>query len=315
MDFFFKKVAHSRFYKDACERNDCFPIAYHFQWYGLQNYEKYWLNNPFVRRNVFMELLWKTMQTRRVLWRFFKRSVFEKRCKKNEFCNMFDFSMTPVAEIKPSLLFFVREDGHKYAFQISDFFNIIKQAITRNIEIHPAPTMVVNPYTRAPFRHETLYLFFLKVYESNMLMPMLFHQFVKAGFDLNLFLTRNECLLREYAIRSTVEAMPAAIISAEVRAMLNDMRVFDALSGSYKTVLPNVALLPSKSLTIFKPWLHLYYVHLYSLSPTLREKSYKKIFQAMVRFIRDNPEFGVVRKGVVRSDLVSLPETPVGFVC
>jgi hypothetical protein len=54
---------------------------------------------------------------------------------------------------------------------------------------------------------------------------------------------------------------------------------------------------------------------MYSLSPTLREKSYKKIFQAMVRFIRDNPGFGIVRKGVVRSDLVSLPETPVGFVC
>ena len=310
MDYFIKKVFDAR-YVDICRRFDTYPVQYTIGWTSLQSYQAQFLTNPFVRNQVFMELLNKTKRTQYAILFFFRRHVFAKKRELQELCNKFDFSMTPIAEIKPSLLFHTEYQGKRYAFVFTDLFNIIKQALTHNIEIHPAPTHAVNPYTRAPFRNETLYLFFLKVHESNFLMPFLFYQYVKAGFDLHVFLARNDCMLREFAIQSTVNGMAPVELYAEIRAMLTEIRVFDVSSGAYKTILPNVTLLPITAIKVFKPWLHLYYVYLYSLSPTLRDKSYKKLIKSMVLFIRENPEFGLVKRGVVRGDIQCPPKVIV----
>jgi len=292
-------------YSQFCENHNKFTVDYTLEWTCLENYVKQYVNNPFVCGAVFMDVLAKTRRTRFVLQRFF-RGYLPRRPK--EICNKVDFSMTPISEIKPALLFYSEEQGKRYAFVVSDLLNIVKQALTHNIDIHSAPRHVLNPFTRSPFRNETLYLFFLKVHESHFMMPMLFYRYVKVGFDLKMFLTQNDCMLREYAIRSCVNTMPHQELNVEIRTMLNEIRVFDVASACYKTILPNVALLPATAITQFKPWLHMYYVYQYSLSPALREKSYKKLIQFMVEFIRENPEFGRVKKGVVRATTLSPPK-------
>jgi hypothetical protein len=213
--------------------------------------------------------------------------------------------MTPITEINPSLLFYVKEETKVYAFSLTDLFNIIKQALTNNVEIHSLPKEVLNPYTRRPFRHESLYLFFLKVYESSMLMPNLFFRFVKAGFDLPSFHMQNEGLLREYAIKNTVDALTPGAMNNEIREMMNDIRIYDVSTTTYKTIIPNVKLLPCSSMKQFKAWLYMYYVHLYSLSPATRERCYKKLLRSMMNFVSENPSFGVVKKGVVRTEIDS----------
>ena len=301
MDFFIKRTYISE-YRKLCLKHNCHPFEYKMDWYPLAEFRARWITNPFTNSTVFSDLLTQAVRTRHILQRFFNR--FMKKKDKLEVCNQFDFSMTPVSDVKPSLLFYIQEGGRTYAFTISDMFNIIKQALTHNIEIHPVPRKVVNPYTRTPFRNETLYLFFLKVCESTYLMPVLFYNFVKAGLDPATFLLQNDCFLREYAIKATVDNLTSAVMHAEIRDMLNDIRIFDVASASYKTILPNVSLLPGSAVKQFKPWLYTYYVHQYSLSPTLREKSYKKLIQSMVLFIRLNPEFGSVKRGVIRTTVV-----------
>jgi hypothetical protein len=138
-----------------------------------------------------------------------------------------------------------------------------------------------------------------------MLMPTLFFHFVKVGFDLKIFHLQNEGMLREYAIKNTVDALGPATMHSEIREMIQDVRVYDAVSATYKTILPNVKLLPCSVLKHFKPWLYMYYVHLYSLSPATREQSYKKMIRSMVTFAAENPNFGVIKKGVVRTEINS----------
>jgi hypothetical protein len=312
MDFFLQSVYSSSYYTKVCRKLECHPVQYTIQWTSLKNYQKQYLANPFVRSEVFMDLLNKTKRTQYALLCFFRRHVFAKK-RLQECCNKFDFSMTPISEIKPSLLLHTEYQGKKYAFVLTDLFNIVKQALTHNIEIHSAPTHPVNPYTRAPFRNETLYLFFLKVHESHFLMPVLFYEFVRAGFDLSLFLARNEGMLREYAIQSTVNNMAVIEMTAEIRTMLTEIRVFDIASGSYNTILPNVILLPITAIKEFKPWLQLYFVYLYSLSPSLREKSYKKLIKSMMLFTRENPDFGIIKRGVVRAEIQCPPKVNVPY--
>ena len=301
MDFFIKRIYASEYWK-LCLKHNCHPYEYTMDWYTLDEFRARWINNPFTNSTVFSELLTKTVRTRYTLQRLLRRY---KKKDKLEVCNKFDFSMSLISETKPSLLFHVQEGSKTYGFTVTDMFNIIKQALTHNIEIHPSPRRVLNPYTRTPFRQETLYLFFLKVHESTYLMPVLFYNFVKAGLDPQTFLLQNDCLLREYAIKSTVDNLTPAVMHAEIRDMLNTIRIFDVVSASYKTILPNVSLLPGTAVKQFKPWLYTYYVHQFSLSPTLREKSYEKLIQSIILFIRENPEFGSVKKGVVRAKVVS----------
>lgn len=302
MDFFIKRTYASS-YRNLCLKHNCHPHEYTMEWYPLAEFRSRWITNPFTNSTVFSELLTKAVRTRYTLQRLLRR--YKKRKDKVEVCNKFDFSMSLISDAKPSLLFYVHEGGKTYGFTISDMFNIIKQALTHNIEIHPVPRRVVNPYTRTPFRNETLYLFFLKVHESTYLMPVLFYNFVKANLDPQTFLLQNDCFLREYAIKATVDNLSPVIMHAEIREMLNDIRIFDVASASYKTILPNVSLLPGSAVKHFKPWLYTYYVHQYSLSPTLREKSYKKLIHSMMVFKRENPDFGLIKKGVVRTTVVS----------
>lgn len=293
------KHVYTKYYTTLCEKHARHPIKFDLVWNGLAAYNKQWLNNIFVTRAIFLEILIKATHTKYTLQRFFKSK------KPKDPCNKFDLSMVPIAHANPSLLFYVYENGKYYAFLICDMFNIIKQSLTHNIDMHANPKIIINPYTRTPFRHETLYLFFLKVYESHFLIPPLFFSFVKAGFSLSTFLMRNECVLRDYAIEATVDSFTSIFLHAEIRQMLQDVRVFDVTSAAYITIIPNVSLLPAKTMSYFKPWLHAYYIHNYSLSPMTRERSYKKLIKSIVLFRQENPEFGTKKNGIIHTTIVS----------
>ena len=296
MDVFLQRVYELEYVK-LCHHYHVHPTCYTVGWGSYEFFYKNWVNNMFLKSDVFVDLLVKTNRTRFALRRFFVRFVKSKRQR----CNDNDLSMTPLSEWKASRLFDVHHGTKKHAFTIPDMFNLIKQALTNNVEIHPCPREVVNPYTRAAFRHETLYLFYVKVRQSHCMIPMLFYQFVKVGFNLKLFLLQNECMLREYAIRSTLDAMPPVALNLEIRDMLCDIRMFDAVSRTQTTIIPNALLLPCSCLHAFKPWLKAYYYYIYSLSPLHREHCYKKLTKAMIEFVVSNPEFGVVKRGVVRA--------------
>ena len=298
MDFFLQRV-YDLDYVKLCTHYYVHPIRYTVIWESYSIFFKKWLNNIFVKGEVFSDILMKANRTRFVLRRFFMHKLKPRRQR----CNDNDLSMTPLSDWNASRLFDVHHGTKKHSFTIPDMFNLVKQALTNNVEIHACPREVVNPYTRAAFRHETLYMFYVKVRQSHCMIPMLFYHFVKVGFNLKLFLLQNECMLREYAIRSTLESMPPVALNLEIRDMLCDIRMYDAVSRTQTTIIPNALLLPCSCLHAFKPWLKAYFTYVYSLSPLTREHCYKKLTKAMIEFVRSNPEFGVVKRGVVRAVL------------
>ena len=308
MDIFVKQTYNTQ-YTDLCCKYNRHPVKYDAKtlWTkSLSDYHKSWLANPFVNGNVFFDILYVSRRNFNIIKMFFRRCKPPKN--RLEICNKFDFSMSLLSEIKEKMLFYVEDNSKLYAFTITDLLNIINQALTHNIEIHSCPKVVLNPYTRTPFRYETLYLFFLKVHQSDYIMPNLFYQFVKVHFNLNSFLTRNECVLREHANKATVDNFRPVVVYSEIRNMLQDIHVFDVITGANKTILPNAKLLPGFALTHFKSWLYAYYIYVYSLSPTLRDRSYKLLVRSLMLFVKENPDFGQIKNGVVRTVIVSPPK-------
>lgn len=305
MDVFLQRVYELDYVK-LCKHHNVHPTCFTVGWGSYSFFFKNWVDNMFLKGELFLEMLAKANRTRFALRRFFVRMVKPRHQR----CNDSDMSMTPLSEWNATRLFDVHHGTKKHSFTIPDMFNLVKQALTNNVEIHSCPREVVNPYTRAAFRHETLYMFYVKVRQNHCMIPMLFYHFVKVGFNLKLFLLQNECMLREYAIRSTLDAMPPVALNLEIRDMLCDIRSYDAVSRTERTIIPNALLLPCSCLHAFKPWLKAYFIYIYSLSPLHREHAYKKLTKAMIEFVSANPNFGVVKRGVVRSNL----ENPVPVV-
>lgn len=298
MDFFIQKI-YKKEYAALCERNNVHPAALPLSYMSLYQFHKEWVMNPFMSKKVFETILIRAKRVRFTLRRFFVSQLMRK---KNS-CNSEDMSMTPLGDIKKSLVFHIRENGKKYTFLVADLINIIKQALTFNTDIHPSPKQVVNPYTRTIFRKETLYLFFLKIYESKFIMPILLQRFATVDFDLKYFAMQNESVLREYAIKSTVESLSPTVARAEIRDFFDIIRVYELTTATYQPIMPNARMLPNSELLQFKPWLHAYYVHSYSLNPTYKNRTYKKLIQSMMRFTTDNPCFGMVKNHIIQTEV------------
>ena len=169
------------------------------------------------------------------------------------------------------------------------------------MDLHPSPKPLMNPYTRTAFKRETLYLIFLKIHESRLLMPLLFQQFVKTDFNLKKFKTQNLCTLQDYAILATVDSMTDLAVSCELRDVFSDI-FFHKENSFPSTIIPNAKLIPVKVLVKFKPWLHCYYVYRYSFNPFYKEKAYKALVSNMVKFMLENPKFGSKQNYLVQTD-------------
>ncbi len=245
------------------------------------------MSNPFVDRDYFTRVLLLAAKTRNVMRRFFMTALNKKLKARN----LTDFGMTPLNELNPKILFNVYENRKKFTFSMSDLLNVIKQGLIYNIDLHPCPKPLMNPYTRTFFKKETMYLIFLKIHESNLLMPLLFQQFVKTDFNLKKFKTQNLCALQDCAILATVDSMTDLAVSNELRDILSDIFLHkDHCMPS--TIIPNAKLIPVKVMVKFKPWLHAYYVYRYSFNPFYKEKAYKSLLSDMINFMLENPKFG-----------------------
>jgi len=295
MNHFFQRV-YAVHYDRLCLAKNLHPNRTIVWCCSLKQFVHQWLNNPFVNRKVFFSLLCITMRTRYALRRFFIRTL-KKRQKS---CNSADMSMTPFSEYPETLLFTFRENGKKYTFLLSDMLNMVKQSLTSNIDLHPAPRSVVNPYTRTVFRKETMYLFFVQVHQSRYVMPALFYSYVKNDFDLKAFFQENECILREHAIKTTVDSLTPPTVRSEIRDLFKETKVYDARTNEYLPIIRNADLLPGTALMQFKPWLYAYYIYNYSLNPAYKNKVYRKLVQSMVHFVIENPEFGTVKNHIVQ---------------
>jgi hypothetical protein len=111
-----------------------------------------------------------------------------------------DLAMRPLAEIPPRLRITLVENRTIYRFRLGDLITIVEKRLCNADNFFPDPLAIVNPYTNLPFGLRSLYKIYSRCKSSNYTLPPLFHQFFLCGFDLDLFIDFNECMLKEHII-------------------------------------------------------------------------------------------------------------------
>jgi len=286
-------AVQKRPYEAFCEANGIYPI-HNLPVILLR------MNRPFddlVTKNAFISPLLKGymldvyLDAKRAML-CLRRTVVRHARRRRRSQTTMDLSMCPFGS--PSTRMDVFDKGKKYTFKVSDVLNLIHSSLTHSIEFICDPVAIKNPYTGLEFSNATLYSIYLMLRESAYAVPPLFVLFMGVNFNLDKFEAQYDNLLRDEIIKAHIENLSVSKRREEIRGMLAAVGVFNAITNRVEPIFRSVTVKPEE-LDQFKKWLHLYFLHLYSLNTYYSHIAFRALVKNMLRFRKENPTFGFVK--------------------
>jgi hypothetical protein len=188
-------------------------------------------------------------------------------------------------------VFVLYEDGSRYFFSATDLVNIINSSLSHTYMFFSEPLKPKNPYNNLPFNKSTLYNIYFFMKNCAFIMPQLFHQYFICNFDIKLFKSENECLIRDFSIKRYVYSSNYDTLYDNVIIMIADIK---KRNRKYKHFINIDDEFPQKKLVdIMRPYLHLYYLSKYYVTGTEKKnESMEKLMDKFDLFVRFNPQFG-----------------------
>lgn len=257
----------------------------------FESFNELILTNKFIDANTKEDFVFTFSRAQRI-YRVFCRAarLFKIRKAKTNPCTA-DMCLTPFSALKSSILLNLYDDNARtmYTFRISDLINIINTSLAHSPEFFADPQYIKNPYTNIPFSKAQLYHIYFQIQKSSLIMPSLFHHFFLTNFNLNLFLIKNEALIREEAIHFFVRNMNKDTKSHYIKQMLY----------YHQYDMPNrINIAPTfekdKLVASFANYLPDYLIALYSLQPENKIEAYTRIQDNLHSFSIHNPTYGRV---------------------
>lgn len=223
---------------------------------------------------------------------YFALSKFARICKYKKsnvkintdlYINELDESMKNV--------FVLYEDGSRYFFSASDLVNIMNSSLSHTYMFFSEPLKPKNPYNNLPFNKSTLYNIYFFMKKCPFIMPQLFEQFFICNFDIKLFKSENECLIRNFSIKRYIYSSNYDTLYDNIIIMIADIK---KRNRKYKHFMNIDDDFPQKKLVdIMRPYLHLYYLSKYYVTGTEKKNdSMEKLMDKFDLFVRFNPQFG-----------------------
>ena len=283
-------------YQEFCQRHSLHPM-HDLPILLFQNFKSKNSFDMWVSENAFISPPMKTYMldlfvhaTRRInaLRRCIARFARSKRPSQTTT----DLSMEPFGA--PSTRIDVFDCGKKYTFKISDLLNLIHSSLTHANEFICSPVAIKNPYTGLPFSKPTLYSIHMLLCESRYAVPPLFSLFVASDFSLRRFEVQHEPLLRDHVIKAHIVNMTAEKRREEIREMFNAVRVYHPIRNKCDPIFRIKSLKPEE-LDPFSKWLHLYFVHLYSLNTHYSFVAHRSLVNEMIAYRKAYPMFGALK--------------------
>lgn len=199
-----------------------------------------------------------------------------------------DLYMNPLENLPEHLVMDIFDDASRmiYKFRISDLMSIAKTALCNSPDFFADPQEIRNPYTNVPFTQAQLYTIYLRIRETKFDIPILFTQYYRAGFNMQLFCEANECYIRDAAIASFVATGSDPEKYYYITKMLRDHRAY--LNG----VSVHPGFPPGKLIEAFSRYLENYLLECYSLNPSQRYRARHELQTGLSNFGRLNPTYG-----------------------
>jgi hypothetical protein len=188
-------------------------------------------------------------------------------------------------------VFVLCEDGAKYFFSSTDLVNIMNSSLSHTYMFFSEPLKPKNPYNNLPFNKSTLYNIYFFMKKCEFIMPQLFEQYFICNFDIKLFKSENECLIRDFSIKRYIYSSNYDTLYDNVIIMIQDLK---KRNRKYKNFMNIDGGFPQQKLVdTMRPYLHLYYLSKYYVTGTEKKnESMEKLVTKFDLFVRFNPQFG-----------------------
>ena len=278
-------------------------------------FKKYLIDNAFITKNKKSIIINKFYKAQQCYYGFSKLAhLYKVKSSKIYAMDMDLYMSISLSELKSSqvLLLYDIITNTSYKFRLSDLINIINNNLSNAPDFFVESKVICNPYTNIPFLKSQLYTIYFKIKDSSFMMPLLFELYYCNNFDIEEFIQRNECIIRDYAIKSFLKG---ATLQQRYSNILKMLR-------AYNYLLDGIVIdqdFPKSSLVkAFNGYLEYYLITKYSLNPTLRFFSKDKLREKLLNFRKLNPTFGrkiiknVYRQQITPQENQIIPYNPIG---
>jgi hypothetical protein len=206
----------------------------------------------------FFEFFYKIQRTYFTLTRFFFK-IKMKRLRPHIECDLY---LNPIDTTANPNIVYIYQNNMKYIFTVSDILRLIHNALMHTETGHFTiePVDIKNPYNNMVFNENTLYKLYADLNMRKYKIPLCFHAYVYANFDIDTYLDDNiynlqHELIHYRAYNETTEQT--------IRDILTLIAKFTKLKIHKE--FPRDTLVE-----IFRPYLELYYLGLYSYGKNKR---------------------------------------------
>ena len=179
--------------------------------------------------------------------------------------------------------FMLIQNGAKYFFSRVDLIRLLNTSLGNTFDFFAKPLVCSNPYNKIVFEYHDLYNIYLYIKEGHLKNYELIDAFHDCDFVLEKFLLQYDYLIREYAIKEY-------ILNSPDDELYND--IIDMIDEYCPTIMIHEDFPRKKLIYVMKPYLYLYFISIYSLIPSKKNK-YRKLFKLKIQnFNKYTPTFG-----------------------
>lgn len=258
--------------------------------YSKFNYLKLIIFNDFFNnetKELFLDNFMKVQRNYYII----TRTIRNYRFRKASLQISTDIFLTPI-HIGDKNVFVLFQNNKKYLFTISDLVNIVNSTLGHTDYFFSSPLICKNPYNNMPFNKADLYNIYFFMKSTNIIIPILFHNYFMVNFSLSKFKLENEDIIRDYAIKDYINNSSEQILRSKILQMIRTNYYSDNIRIHKDFPTP-------KLIKIMKPYLNLYLHSMYSTESN-KKISYDIILNKKIKeFVKFNPRFG--RKVIIGS--------------
>jgi hypothetical protein len=280
-----KTVAAGFFYQyifqifvDECDDDDEFT-------YKKFNELKKLVVNPFMSETMLQELLNDFSGFQRIYNGFAKLAHIYKFKKAKVQINT-DLCMNELNP-KKSNVFVLFQNNLKYYFSARDLINIINSNLSHCIGFVPDMIFSKNPYNNVILSDTCLYNIYFFLRWNAYIIPELFHGFFLSNFAATKFHYNYEFNIINEHIKNFIYNSHHDTLYPIFTEM------WDTYYRITRKILIDVEFPKDKLINIMKPYLHLYYISLYTTNGTYKQCNAEyTLRRKLMRFRNFNPLFG-----------------------
>ncbi len=260
----------------------------------LKHFKSYLYNNIFTEQEIKDKCL-EIFSKSQLYFKSFEKCAKQYRYKQLPLLNDMDFISLSKIENNNNICVIV-DKNVKYCFKIHDLIKIINNSLLSKIDhFYPDPQEIKNPYNNLSFDISTLYNIYFNINCSKIIMPTLFHLYMREAFNITNFLNNHESLLRDILIQKYINSLSDIRLITQMRRMFNDVKIIGYVNKKrFKLIHTGVSNL--HLLDVFKPFVKKYLYIIYTLNYNKKLIIKNELYKKIVGFFAENPMFGRKRQ-------------------